>query len=178
MKLFIDNAQVSCNLPIGQQSRINLLVGLFSRLDADGSGSLDFDEVFEFLALIIDNLNKETFLTIWASMDIDNSGEMSLEEFVFWFELCQSLNQSDIYSMSLDNMRYLMSKLSSDSKPEEKNEEKRKEKGEREEEKKGIPQHQHGPPSQKSKKSSSSGETLLKVASLAVSVAGLFLGVV
>lgn len=57
---------------------------LFSRIDKDGSGSLELKEVILFMKALTDNLSEENITTIFSNLDADNSESIEFEEFMVW----------------------------------------------------------------------------------------------
>ena len=55
---------------------------LFSRIDKDGSGSLDVKEVILFMKALTDDLSEENIASIFENLDEDSSGCIDFEEFM------------------------------------------------------------------------------------------------
>ena len=67
--------------PSGAQLR-----ALFERFDTDGSEYIDSDELLAALLVGGKSVSKEECLEILSSMDTDQDGKISFDEFVFIFE--------------------------------------------------------------------------------------------
>ena len=55
---------------------------LFSRIDKDGSGSLDVKEVILFMKALTDDLSEENITSIFQKLDEDQSGCIDFDEFM------------------------------------------------------------------------------------------------
>ncbi|KAK8793033.1 hypothetical protein WA588_006328 [Blastocystis sp. NMH] len=71
----------------------------FDYFDMDKSGSIDFQELQQALAMIGIHLSPTTFQIVFFSSDTDRSGSISIDEFI---KLVTELQLSQIKYMSLD----------------------------------------------------------------------------
>lgn len=54
---------------------------MFSKIDADGSGSLSQEEVITYLKSITDDISEENVKTIFEGLDTSGDKKVDLEEF-------------------------------------------------------------------------------------------------
>lgn len=84
---------------ISHERRIQLIKA-FDEMDADKSGKLSFEEIFNYLKDINKEVDDNYVRTIFESMDANKDGQVSIEEFINTY-----LNQVDGLSESVAKLR-------------------------------------------------------------------------
>lgn len=91
LKCKVCNVSLDLELPRKPFERQQLLFDLFSRIDEDGSGSVDRNEFLGFLRLMIENTSRKDADSIFDFLDADESGTVEFEEFLEWIEAIVTL---------------------------------------------------------------------------------------
>merc|ERR1712072_1384150 len=81
---------------------VNKLWRVFSAADADGSGSLDIDELRALLKQVGIKATEKEFARITKAVDADNSGTVDFEEFVAAFSGASSVLGADLTDLVPD----------------------------------------------------------------------------
>jgi hypothetical protein len=85
-----------------------LLADLFNKIDTDGSGYLDRDEIAQLSIELGKPLSEAELDDAMLSMDADGSGEVDLEEFVGWFEAMKAAGKMPSWGAALAELQAKM----------------------------------------------------------------------
>lgn len=80
-------------------SQIEQLHTVFRHFDADGSGSIDVEELGDVFAAMGQNLSEDEIKALMAQADEDGSGEMEFEEFLLL--MCSNFGASHAFDQDL-----------------------------------------------------------------------------
>lgn len=75
------NARYELDPRISQERRLQLIEA-FNDIDKDKSGKLSYDEIFAYLKDINNKVDENYVKTIFRSMDLNNDGAVSIDEFI------------------------------------------------------------------------------------------------
>lgn len=82
-----------------------LLAELFNKIDTDGSGLLDRDEIAQLSRDLGKPLSEAELDDAMLSMDADGSGEVDLEEFIAWFEAMKAAGKMPSWAAALAELQ-------------------------------------------------------------------------
>lgn len=82
-----------------------LLAELFNKIDTDGSGYLDREEIAQLSEELGKPLSKAELDDAMHSMDADGSGEVDLEEFISWFEEMKAAGKMPSWAAALAELQ-------------------------------------------------------------------------
>ena len=85
-----------------------LLADLFNKIDTDGSGFLDREEIAQLSVELGKPLTEAELDKAMLSMDADGSGEVDLEEFVGWFEAMKAAGEMPSWGAALAELQSKM----------------------------------------------------------------------
>ena len=81
--IFIEEFKMHC---LGKNFKRAQLEELFAELDADGSGKLTIKELRIFCSRMHFNIPNSQLVQVWQTIDVDQSGEIGIDEFCTLFE--------------------------------------------------------------------------------------------
>ena len=79
------------------------LQSVWKRVDADGSGLLDADEVRQVMKDMGKEMDEAQFVATMAEIDVDGSGELDFSEFLGWWQKQDAAAQKQLMQLSMLN---------------------------------------------------------------------------